>query len=110
MKYLKLYEENIENKPKIGDYVICKDKSNTIDNNTKEFISNNIGKIIGIGDLDWPPGRGSGGIKKQLKLYYIVKYDNNAMPKTVMYLDEIIKFSKDKNELEEYLAAKKYGL
>ena len=102
MKYLKLYEENIENKPKIGDYVICEDKSIAIDNNTKEFISNNIGKIIGIGDL--------GGIKKQLKLYYIVKYDYNAMPEIVMYLDEIIKFSKDRNELEEYLAAKKYGL
>ena len=102
MKYLKLYEENIENKPKIGDYVICEDKSIAIDNNTKEFISNNIGKIIGIGDL--------GGIKKQLKLYYIVKYDYNAMPEIVMYLDEIIKFSKDRTELEEYLMAIKYGL
>jgi len=102
MKYLKLYEENIENKPKIGDYVICEDKSIALDEESKEFISNNIGKIIGIGDL--------GGIKKQLNLYYIVKYDYNATPQIVMYLDEIIKFSKDRNELEEYLTAKKYGL
>jgi hypothetical protein len=94
MKYLKLYEENIENVPKIGDYVICKDKSIAIDNNTKEFISNNIGKIIA----------------KPVMYIYIVKYDYNAMPEIVMYLDEIIKFSKDRTELEEYLMAKKYGL
>ena len=95
MKYLKLYEENIENVPKIGDYVICKDKSIAIDNNTKEFISNNIGKIIA---------------RPSFMYIYIVKYDYNAMPEIVMYLDEIIKFSKDRNELEEYLTAKKYGL
>ena len=101
MKYLKIYEETIENVPEIGDYVICEDKSITMDSNTKELISNNIGEIIADGDL--------GGIKKKLKQYYIVKY---TIPDLilVMYLDEIIKFSKDKNELEGYLAAKKYGL
>lgn len=51
MKYLKLYEENIENKPKIGDYVICEE---SLDNITKEFISNNIGKIIGIESAGLP--------------------------------------------------------
>ena len=92
MKYLKLYEENIENVPEIGDYVICEE---SLDNITKEFISNNIGKIIGIDEFGQ---------------YYIVKYDYNVMPEMVMYLDEIIKFSKDRTELEEYLMAKKYNL
>ena len=119
MKYLKLYKENIENEPKIGDYVICEDSSLSLDNITIDFISNNIGKIIGIDEFGQ---------------YYIVKYDYNTIPnlsknwfgsisKTgypptyskeedsrVMYLSEIIKFSKDRTELEEYLMAIKYGL
>ena len=126
MKYLKLYEENIENKPKIGDYVICEDKSIALDEESKEFISNNIGKIID--EIE----QNKQCYIEQYKQCYIVKYDYNTIPdlskrwfgsisKTgyayskeedsrVMFLNEIIKFSKNKEDLEDYLTAKKYNL
>ena len=112
MKHIKNFEDIKESQlPEIGDYVICEDKSIAIDEETKEFISNNIGKIINI-------------ITKGRTLY-IVKYDNipniakhwfgfvhacGSDDSRQMHLNEIIKFSKNKEELEDYLIAKKYGL
>ena len=117
MKHIKNFEDIKKSQlPEIGDYVICKDKSIALDEETKEFISNNIGKIINIITTGRPTA------------LYIVKYDNipNIAKKWFgspsstkrrltddsrqMRLNEIIKFSKNKEELEDYLIAKKYGL
>jgi hypothetical protein len=120
MKHIKNFEDIKESQlPEIGDYVICKDKSIALDEETKEFISNNIGKIINIYNSKIKVGIIT---KKQTIIpntLYIVKYDNipNIAKKWFgsddsrqMRLNEIIKFSKDKEELEDYLITKKYGL
>lgn len=102
--YIKAFE-NIKNNPEIGDYVICEE--GFLDNiEIKDFISNNIGQIIGI----------------EVPNYFTIQYEN--VPKefkwyfhpidyrdiTNMRLDEIILFSKNKEELEDYLITKKYNL
>ncbi len=49
MKYLKYYDHLIEDEhttPQFNDYVSCKEDDNENNNNLKEFISNNIGKIF----------------------------------------------------------------
>ena len=103
MKYIKTYEQNIE--PQVGDYVICQDGSYSVENNyeKKTFISNNIGKIIkyDTGSASYP---------------YIVYYETApsnyfTMGKTrPMGRNEIMHFSKNKEDCEIYLAAKKYNL
>jgi hypothetical protein len=119
MKHIKNFEDIKESQlPEIGDYVICKDKSIALDEETKEFISNNIGIITNtlIMEIKITSGRKQTSIPNTL---YIVKYDNipNIAKKWFgsddsrqMRLNEIIKFSKDKEELEDYLITKKYGL
>lgn len=117
MKHIKNFKDIKESQlPEIGDYVICEDESIALDEETKEFISNNIGKIINIFTK---------GITKGSKTIYIVKYENipniakqwfglfsacDSDDTRQMDLSEIIKFSKNKEELEEYLVAKKYNL
>lgn len=106
---IKRFEEHV---PEVGDYVICEEIFTSKDfNELCGFISNNIGQIKEI-------------IRKNKNfLIYIILYEkipNNLKSSTYFYgknnnlrqmkRNEIIKFSKDRNELEEYLIAKRYGL
>lgn len=105
-----------EGDPKVGDYVICEEMIFTGKefNEICEFISNNIGKVIEINEII--------RINKKF-IFYTILYEeipNNLKSfahfngKNInlrqMTRKEIIKFSKDRTELEEYLMAKKYGL
>jgi hypothetical protein len=108
MKYLKTFELD-KNEPEVGDYVICEESKYP---NIKKFISTNIGKIIYyIDDTE------SIGYKLYKNYRYIVKYNN--MPKKFdsfnnktrrMKRDEIIHWSKNKEDLEIILNSKKYNL
>lgn len=126
MKHLKLFTESIEDEPKTGDYVICRESDNE---NTPQilanFINNNIGKITSISkDID------IFNLKKQ-KTLYKVQYKN--IPNNIltyfqsdetmdtqmlkirpMIKSEILYYSKNKTEVENYLItniiADKYNL
>jgi hypothetical protein len=100
MKYIKTFESKNKT-PEVGDYVICEDDfGNEIITN---FISSTAGKI-----------------KKKLKgnldsHTYLVYYENapnigfrNSCRE--MTLKDIIHFSKNKEDLEAILAAKKYNM
>ena len=108
MKYLKFYEELNIDKPEIGDYVLCFDieEDDDLDKALNDFTSSNIGIIINI-DTTKP-------------ILYSIRYEK--IPKDIMvYFDkpnssrvcferEIIHWSKNKEELETILTAKKHNL
>lgn len=89
----------------IGDYVICYEQMELI----RDFISNNVGQYVMDRGFDE-------------KFRYLIKYEN--IPTSISdYLTddgnkncrrmasyEIVKWSKNKEELEAELAAKKYNL
>jgi len=125
MKYIKTYEK--ASKPEIGDYVVCNDQTH-ITEDIKTFIDTNVGQIIGYekylqsGRLsDNPycikyenvPKKLSNGLdfdndKKNAKL---IKYELKP-GEAVRYFNkhEFVYISKDKEELEASLMAKKYNL
>lgn len=96
MKYLKTFES--VNEPQVGDYVSCEENDEYF---TSYFISNNIGVIIDVQDD-----------------LYFVKYNN--IPKDIkeyfdeycrdMLRDEIKFWSKSKEDVDKYIATKKYNL
>ena len=102
-----MYESINDQEPKIGDWVICElHKMTDIPAYYKynEIISNNIGQLVEINE------------KKELNC--IIKYFNNIGKDnnwfyddhTCVNMNEILYWSKDKKELEDILAAKKYNL
>ena len=101
MKHIKLFED-LQNIPEVGDYVIANSKYT--DEDSQNFFLNNIGKVIRNREID------------ELKRFVEVEYNN--VPKNILVdnnnwlflLDEILYWSKDKNELETLLASKKYNL
>ena len=114
MKYIKTYELINQDKPKVGDYVICCEEgyktANLHDKIFYEFINENIGQLVKIdpaADKEFP---------------YIVKYNNinwevgkyfrNTEVENARKFDrsEIKNWSEDKEELEVFLSAKKYNL
>jgi len=112
MKHLKTSElfkdKNIlppKSGPQIGDYVICADIGSAQQRN---FALNNIGKIV-----EYIPHKSC-----PYKIYYenipADLFPNHpGVPKDnarVMSRGEIIYFSPNKEDLEIYLAAKKYNL
>ena len=113
--YLKTYE-NFKKEPEAGDYVIC-NENNNLSSNICNFISNNIGKIVYYINND--------EFKKynvQKDYRYIIEYDN--IPANIqtyfsytvaedcrrMSRDEIIYWSKNREDLEAIIDAKKYNL
>ena len=106
MKHLKIYEELNNTKPKIGDYVICKDYLTEVYN----FVLNNIGQIIDI-------------VSNYHGDQYVIKFENipeniknwfynyNNDRNTRSYDEnEILYFSNNKEDLEIILQTKKYNL
>ena len=115
MKYLKTFEEVNIDEPKVGDYAIFFDEIYEIGSGVSSdfneyvyFINNNIGEIIKI--------------EKNDDYKYHVKFENVPI-NIIRYFDtasdyyylrfhkeEILYWSKNKEELEHILAAKKYNL
>ena len=122
MKYLNTFNESIKDGPQIGDYVICDEKCCDIE--SQIFTSENIGQIFD-------------NISNR-RYKYVVKYDNvpenlqqqfsNAITNfcneeqiikfalqkkckwTVMSQEEVIFWSKNKEDCETYLISNKYNL
>ena len=102
----KLYESINEDKPEIGDYVICEDSTNG-DKNLLEFENTHIGRIFAD---DHPLEEWN----------YLVKYENFPFSLRSFFtfsensrafsLSEIKHWSKNKEDLEHVLNAKKYNL
>ena len=114
MKYIKLFEKINKNKrPKIGDYVICTDFT-FLPNEALFFIENNVGQIINIEIADNPYCVHFEKVPSDFKSLFPKernklsgKYENNCRWFT---LKEILLCFKHKEDLEIYLATKKYNL
>jgi hypothetical protein len=117
MKYIRTYEK-LRDIPEIGDYVCCHLLEGEPEEQiyTNNFLNNNIGKLINI--------RGSGESQK-----YEVKFKNKFehesqfselygsfimgdIEKNIacFFDDEFDFFSKNKEDVETHLSAKKYNL
>ncbi len=89
-----------EGSPEVGDYIIC----SSVVPEENVFFSNNIGKIIDV--------------KKYYYYPYNLEYDNvpdnlkksNGATTFVCRFNDILYFSKDKEELEYILRANKFNI
>jgi len=103
----KLYEKLDVGKPKLGDYVICYDKDD--DDGTLGWIKTTIGQIIKthnnppcIFDVKYE------NIPEDIKYrFYNDKFNNIFRP---MIIDEILHWSKNKEDLEVFFDIDKYNL
>ena len=105
MKYLKTYEE-IQSEPQVGDYVLCEDSSQIPELN--EFFKNTIGRIISktinqAYELQYTD------IIENIERFFIYNGDTKTYIR-IMYLDEIIHFSPNKEDIEQILINNKYNL
>lgn len=115
MKHLKHYEEeNINDEPQIGDFVIC--DANTGSYRLNNFIKNKIGVCIGPHYSGNKPE-----LKEKLANRYKIKYDN--VPDDIekdyfpfpdktrsFHKKDILFFSQNIEDLKTILSANKYNL
>ena len=113
MKHLKSFENNNQ-EPEVGDYVICEDCV-SLEEEFKNFMCNNIGLIVEINpNTNYPytlyyeniPDNIIDGFSCVLNNNY--EYDYKCL--RAMSREEIIHFSKNKEDLETILASNKYNL
>ena len=108
MKYIKEFENSKQNSkyPEEGDYIIIKDK--IFSNQSRQFfLESHIGKVIRQKDGQLWHISGSGSV------YLYAKYDEkfkNMQDKFLIGRDDIEFFSKNKEDVEEYIATKKFNL
>ena len=115
MKYLKRFEDINIDEPKVGDYAVFFDDIGQIGSDVSGdfneylyFINNTIGEIIKIENID--------AYKYHVKFENVPTNINKYFDKTFDYyylrfhIEEILYWSKDKEELEKYIQAKKYNL
>jgi hypothetical protein len=106
MKHLKHFE-NI-NEPEVGDYAICE---NYVNSNLKildDFLLTNIGLITNIHNRvkDYPYIIKFEKIPAELKTYT----EDNMGTEMMFQKEEIVHFSKNKEDLEYIISANKYNL
>ena len=95
MKYIKLFEEL--NEPQIGDYVVCDVDEDEVD--LYNFLQNHIGCI----------DRSYQG-EKEFDYYVKFTEEINTKDEVAFKKDEIIFWSKNIEDCEIFLNAKKYNL
>lgn len=99
MKYIKEFEKINSNKPQVGDYVICSGEYYVMcagkynNKDIENSIKNNIGTLKVIDD--WR---------------YVIKYKNHWYDEYLCTLDDILYWSKDKEELGQILTANKFNI
>jgi len=95
------FNENNNDEPKVGDYVICTE--NQLDHEFNNFIADNIGKIIVISNDKYA---------YEIRYYNIPYRFNDYFYNDIRGFGEyeIIHFSKNKAELETILATKKFNI
>jgi hypothetical protein len=100
IKYLKTFEEN-DSEPQVGDYVLCEEHiypENTLTN----FLNTHIG-IITADDY----------IKTKYRYdvdFKVLIPPDNLIDSRRFMLDEIVHWSKNKEDLEVIMSANKYNL
>lgn len=120
MKYIKTYETIIEpefgDEPEVGDYVICEEVLGNNFSDLMNYLSTHIGKFIRYAEAN--------DLTDRYEYPYLIEYKNvykkiaenfrNGGRKgetcRAMNLSEIKHWSKNKEELESILVAKKYNL
>jgi len=120
MKYIKTFE-NLTDEPQIGDYVVCEDSvfnknDGSRDEKIIDFITNNVGQYIQDNDGKF----GSGFYKYVIKyenvpsdvsgFEFIVNGDGELDKIRIMTRKEILFYSKNKKDCEEFIVAKKYNV
>lgn len=134
MRYIKAYENINDDKLKVGDYVLCKDLRELSRNNQffnvqeifKNFISKNAGTVIKInnddeifisyGNVDIPDEILDYAFytEQSLSKYgiqgYIIPGYKTYSNIVVFNKNEIIYFSKNKEDVELFIQTKKYNL
>jgi len=116
MKYLNTFNESIKDNPEIGDYVICKDQNSDLKLNA--FLLENTGLCIDI--IEPNPTKNTLRTESYKILYENIQHkylsDNffNQQPNSSGYRymkrDEILYFSKNKEDLQIYIDTNKYNL
>jgi len=109
MNHLKTFEKLNENEPEVGDYILAKWKNAADDHPANIFVANNIGKLIKI------------EIDKYDVVFFLVKYNN--IPKELelyksmnnntsfeLKKEDLIKWSKNEEDLEMILQSNKFNL
>jgi len=112
MKHIKTFESVNDDKPQVGDWVICKE---SFDEGTLcDFISNNIGKFIRYRRSDDHVAPSYTHIIQYenipTELLYGFKNAENQNNCRGMKIYEILKWSKDKEDLELQIKTQKYNL
>ena len=105
MKHIKKFEQ-INNKPEIGDYVLCKAPNSALNPYLIDYLNSNFGQIVDEFTTN------------TMGINYYVEYENipeELKPKflkskRIYREDSIIEYAKTKEELEVKLSAKKYNL
>jgi len=113
MKYIKLYEKL--KKPKIGDYIICKEE-NINDEALTNFLLSNIGQIYKFNYGSYNLGKlyayvvEYNNIPKDLEINFreYPEYDKNNL--ITILPKEIVAFSQNKEDLGIYINKMKYNL
>lgn len=123
MKYLKYFEdENIE--PKVGDYVIMKERFPYVfdyslklhQNDLLNFITNNIGKIQSIDESDYDEDETCvcveyENIPNDLVPYFTTNFPDHLKQNLLIFRKNHVEtFDSNKEKLEIKLSAKKYNL
>ena len=114
MKYLKRFENINESEVVVGDYVLLKPKRRDfLDVESIYFFENVVGEVIMIHD-----NRSDGIIIYSIKYNNIpgeiIKFFNFSYTKGCwhrnFYLSDIIFFSKNREDVEDFIQSKKYNL
>jgi len=115
MKYIKTYESINKGTPKIGDWVICYEADSIADFMPRViFTRNNIGQITETGGNSPYTYVNYFNVPKEIlyniKQKYIGFDISDGKFERGMLENEIIYWSKNKEDLEAILSAKKYNL
>lgn len=106
MKYIKSYENILNNNIQIGDYVYCNEKTEGVPEDALFFINNNIGKVVQINKgYDYTVKYYN--IPENIKRYFI---RFNVEDCRGFDYNEIIYHSKNKQELKAIISQNKYNL
>jgi len=106
MKHIKTFEKLNQKKPQVGDYVICQDEEDDL----ISFMNNNIGKIIDISHNDKIPfDIEYENIPSNIQNYF--GFNNNIKNNNrVMSREEILYWSKNKEDLKQIILQRKYNI
>jgi len=115
MKYIKTYE-NKNSEPKIGDYVII--KTNHKDPRLINFFKNSVGKILNIKtEKAWGTNplyetKFIDEIPEELSNIWDSPFRNKNWKTATHWvgIENIVHFSKNKEDLEPYIISNKYNL